>query len=74
MDRGAWWATGHGVAKNCTQLSKHAKHCLRLFKKGRKQIHFHKDNFIILKKQQSFWDVLQLFMILKYRKDESPAC
>ena len=21
MDRGAWWATGHGVAKNRTQLS-----------------------------------------------------
>ena len=21
MDRGAWWATVHGVAKSCTQLS-----------------------------------------------------
>jgi len=21
MDRGAWWATGHGVAKNQTRLS-----------------------------------------------------
>ena len=21
MDRGAWWATGHGVAKNRTRLS-----------------------------------------------------
>ena len=55
MDRGAWWATVHGVAKHCTRLSTHAKHCLRLLKKGRKQTHFHKDNFIILKKQQSFW-------------------
>ena len=23
MDRGAWWATVHGVAKNQTQLSMH---------------------------------------------------
>ena len=24
MDRGAWWATVHGVAKDQTRLSKHA--------------------------------------------------
>ena len=33
MDREAWWATVHAVAKNCTQLSTHAKHCLRLKKR-----------------------------------------
>ena len=24
IDRGAWWATGHGVAKSWTRLSTHA--------------------------------------------------
>ena len=26
MDRGAWWATAHGVAKSQTQLSIHTPH------------------------------------------------
>ena len=25
MDRGAWWAPGHGIAKSWTQLSMHAQ-------------------------------------------------
>ena len=28
MDRGAWWATDHGVTKNQTQLSVHTQHRL----------------------------------------------
>ena len=28
MDRGAWWATAHGVAKSWTQLSTHTYPCL----------------------------------------------
>ena len=30
MDRGAWWATVHGVAKSQTQLSAHTPVCLIL--------------------------------------------
>ena len=26
MDRGTWWATGHGVPNNLTRLSTHALH------------------------------------------------
>ena len=73
MDREAWWATVHGVAKNCTQLSTHAKHCLRLLKKGRKQTHFHKDNFIILKKQQSFWGCFTIVYDFKIWKRWIPS-
>ena len=28
MDRGAWWAAGHGVAKSQTQLSMHIKNVI----------------------------------------------
>ena len=27
MDIGAWWATVHGITKNQTQLSEHARAC-----------------------------------------------
>ena len=33
MDRGAWWATVHMIAKSWTQLSKHACMHKKLFKK-----------------------------------------
>ena len=26
MDRGAWWATVHGVRKSWTQLKRHSRH------------------------------------------------
>ena len=32
MDRGAWWATVHGVAKNQTQLSEEHTHTSVLVK------------------------------------------
>ena len=31
MDRGAWWAPVHGVAKSCTQLRIHADKKLLIY-------------------------------------------
>ena len=54
MDRGAWWATVHGVAKSQTQLSTHT--C----------VHIHtqyglRRNPQMLAERQVFWEFLWLF-------------
>ena len=42
-------------------------------KKGRKQTHFHKNNFIILKKQQSFWGCFTIVCDFKIWKRWIPS-
>ena len=41
MDRGAWWATVHGVAKSWTGLNRLSMHTCILLKKANIQPHAH---------------------------------
>ena len=48
MDRGAWWATVHGVTKSQTQLSDWAQpHMLNYFKKGKNTTETHRKMILI---------------------------
>ena len=44
MDRGAWWATVHGVAKSWTRLSDQAEHSTCCAVQPNKQINKNKEN------------------------------
>ena len=46
MDRGAWWATAHGVAKSCTQVSDlcyyyHLTKCCQIISQSQTPLHSH---------------------------------
>ena len=49
MDRGAWWATVHGVAKSWTRLKQLSMHALfTQIKHKKKQIQKIKKTFLVL--------------------------
>ena len=60
MDKGAWWATVHGIAKSRTRLSTHVNIQWSIINRTHRAL-YPQDTFIILNWKFTLFDPLHLF-------------